>query len=92
MQRLYLLQRDVAGRHVDVKHARQNELQRAALGAHHQVNAREVALERLVELRSHQQHQRDGRQAQREHQQVEHSRQGARPEVTPRQAGEFEYS
>jgi hypothetical protein len=44
LQRLHLLQRDVARGHVDVEHPRQDELQRAALGAHHQVNAFQVAL------------------------------------------------
>jgi hypothetical protein len=83
------LQRDVARGHVDVEHPRQDELQRAALGAHHQVDAAQVALKRPVELRGHQQHQRDGGQAQREQQQVERRRQRARPQVAPGQAGEF---
>ena len=42
------LLRHVAGGHVKVQHAAQDQLQRAALGAHHQVNAGQVTLERAA--------------------------------------------
>ena len=54
-QRMFLqfqhrLQRHIARRHVDVEHTRQNQLHRAALGPHHQIDALQVALKRFVEL------------------------------------------
>ena len=91
LQRLHLLQGDVARGHVDVEHPRQDELQRAALGAHHQVNAFQVTLKSPVELGGHQQHQRDGGQPQGKQQQVECGGQGPRPQVTPCQCGCFCY-
>ena len=50
LQRLDGLQRHVTGRHIQVKNAGQNELHRAAFGAHHHINPRQIALERLTQL------------------------------------------
>ncbi|MDR6153404.1 hypothetical protein QF021_001493 [Acidovorax delafieldii] len=92
LQSLHFLQGDVASGYINMENARQDELQRAALGAHYQVDAAQITLKRLVELRGDQQHQGDGGQAERQHQQVQHRGQRAGPQVAPRQAGEFEDS
>ena len=68
LQRLHIGQRHIAGGRVDLKHARQNQLQRAAFGTHHHVNASQVARKGLLNLVVDQQHQRDGRQPQRQQQ------------------------
>ena len=52
-QRVFLqlphsLQRHVAGGNVQVQHAAQDQLQRAALGAHHEVNTGQITLERTA--------------------------------------------
>ena len=83
LQFLHLLQRDIAGRHVDVKDAGQDQLQRAALGPDDQVNSCQVALESVVELLAHQQHEADRRQTQRQQQQVQSSRQRLRQQIAP---------
>lgn len=50
LQGLHLRQRNIAGGRVDVEHAGQNQLHGAALGAHHEVYACQVALKGAVEL------------------------------------------
>ena len=59
----------------------QDQLHGAALGADHQVDAGQVALEGAIDLLAGQQHESDGRQAQREQQQVEQRGKRSRPEV-----------
>ena len=78
---LHGLQRDVARRHVDVEHARQNELHGAAFGTHHRVNPGQIALKSPVHLFAGNPHKRNAGQAQRQQQQVQRGRQGARPQV-----------
>ena len=65
LQRLDGRQRHITGGHVQVKHARQDQLHRAALGTDHHVNARQVTFKRRVDLVADQQQQRDGRQPER---------------------------
>ena len=55
LQFFHRRERHIAGRHIEVKHARQNQLHRTALGAHHHVDAGQIALERLVDLVADQQ-------------------------------------
>ena len=78
-------QRHITGGHVQVKHAGQDQLHRAALGPHHHVNAGQIAFKRGIDLVADQQQQRDGRQPEREQQQVQASGQRTRPQVAPGQ-------
>ena len=74
---------DVAGRNIDVENARQDELQGAALGAHHHVDAARVAHQVILELLREQQQQRDGADAKRQQGQIER-----RVERPPAQIGQ----
>jgi hypothetical protein len=47
---LRVLQRDVPGRNIDVIDRREDQLQRAALGPHHQIDAARVTLQPLLQL------------------------------------------
>ena len=67
-----------------MKHTRQNQLHGAALGTHHHIDIRQVAFKGPVHLFGCQQHKRDGRQPQRQQQQIERGSQRARPQVAKR--------
>ena len=77
----HVCQRYVSRWRIQVKHAGQNQLQRTALGAHHHVDTRQVALKCPVNLALDQQYQCDGSQPQGQQQQIERCRQRPRPQV-----------
>ena len=79
-------QLNIAGRHIQVEHAGQNELHRAALGTHHHIDTSQVAIKSTLHLVGNQQQKRDGRQPQRQQQHVQNRRQRPRPEVAPGQS------
>ena len=78
---LRLLPGDVAGRHVEVVNGREDDLQRTALGADHQIDAAGIALHALFQLFRGEQQQDDGRHAQRQQQHVERGAQAARAQI-----------
>ena len=84
---LRLDERDVARRRVDVKHRRQDELHRAALGARDEIDAARVAAHALLELVARQQEQRDRSDAEREQHDVERGIERPRLEVRQAETG-----
>ena len=72
--------------------ARENELQRTALGADHQIDRRRIAPETLVQRRGEQQKQRDRRHPEGEQREVEKRRQRAATDVGEDDASEIHFS
>ena len=70
LQRLDGRHRHVAGRHIKMQDARQNQLHRTAFGTNHHINARQIALKRGVDLVTDQQQKRHRAQPQRQKQQI----------------------
>ncbi len=81
-QRQRVVQRNVAGGRIEMKHRRKYQLHRAALSARHQVDAARVAPHALFELRRRQQQYRDRGDAERKQQQVERGGQRPRAQVS----------
>ena len=63
--------RNIAGWHVNMKHASQNQLNGAAFGTYHQVDAGKVTFEILVQLLGNKDHKRNGCKTKRQQQQVQ---------------------
>ena len=78
---LRLLQRDIAGGHVEVVDGGEDDLQRTAFGAGDEIDAARIALHARFELVRHQQQQRDGGDAQRQQHNVEHGIEAARAQI-----------
>src|SRR5207248_9002752 len=72
-----LIQRDVAGRRIDVKNASQHQLQRTSLRADDEIDALRVAREAAFELASEYQQQRDCPNTEHQQQQVQRARKTA---------------
>ena len=75
LQPAQVVQEHIARRHIHMKHPGHDELHGAALGPHHQVHARQVALQGALHLRLRLQDDTKHRQAQGQQNQVEHRRQ-----------------
>jgi hypothetical protein len=73
------------GWRVEMIDAREDQLDRAALGPDHKVNALRVTVETVADLSIDDPHEPDRAHAQREQQHVEERTQRARAQIAPRQ-------
>ena len=74
-------ERNVAGREIDLVDAREHQLQGAALGADHQVEAAGIAQEAVLELGAEQQQQHDRTDPQRQQDEIERGVERTRADI-----------
>jgi hypothetical protein len=88
LQRLGLGQWNVPRGHIEVINGRQHELERTALGAHHQIDTACIPVHAFVQLRGRQQQHRDRGRAEGEQKQDQHGVPGTRPNIRKAEGGQ----